>query len=45
MLKDKASLSLTAKFNFTFKYLPDNKIDYFLLTNGNNTVTNAPSKK
>jgi hypothetical protein len=37
-LKDKCKLTLAAKFNFTFKALPKEIEEKYLLENGNNTV-------
>jgi len=43
-LKDKCKLTLAAKFNFTFKALPKEIEEKYLLENGNNTLNFVQKK-
>lgn len=44
MIKDKAKITLMAKFNFSFLPLDPYFLQYFVLTNNNHTVANVQKK-
>lgn len=44
MIKDKAKITLMAKFNFSFLPLDQHLLQYLVLTNNNNTIANVQKK-
>lgn len=43
-LKDKCKITLSGKFNFSFKPLPEGTADFFSLSNNNNTISTVQRK-